>query len=123
MAIAEKQQNMIGHAKGGGYVVRDHKDRHAVFLVESDEELFDPPDRYWIEAGEGFVAEQNTGLVHDGASKRGTAQHAPGQFSGQQMVDVAQADALESGMYPCANFRGPHRGMLAEGKGDIVEDI
>ena len=63
--------------------MRGHDDRESEFFVESNQQIFDPRHVQWVEAREGFVAEQNFGLHHDRPSEGNTPKHPAGQFTRQ----------------------------------------
>jgi hypothetical protein len=76
-------------------VVGDDDEGFAAFVGEIEEEGHDFGAVFGIEVAGGFVGEEDIGIVDKGAGDGGALLFAPGEFGGEMVKAVAEADFFE----------------------------
>ena len=112
----------IRNTKCAGHLVGDNDDRHLECLPEKQNQLIEFGGNDWIEAGRGFIQNQNLGVEGQGAGHGPALLHAARKLSGMQLAKVRQSHdgqfhpdhQIDDGR--CEN------GVLAQRQGDVLFD-
>jgi hypothetical protein len=92
-------------------VVGDDDEGFVVVVGEFEEERHDFRAVFGIEVAGGFVGEEDIGIVDKGAGDGGALLFAPGEFGGEMVKAVAEADFFEGiGGGVCGAFQADHGG-------------
>lgn len=97
MGLIFGQVEDVADSVGEVEVVGDDDEGDALFLLDLEEEVGDFAAGFAVEGTGGFVGENDTGLVDEGAGDGGALFFAAGEFAGAMVEAVAEADTFEEG--------------------------
>ena len=117
---AVQQHHTVGDAKGAAHVVGDDNAGDAELAVEVHDELVDFGAGDGVEAGAGFVVEEDFGVQGDGAGQAGAFFHSAGKLGGHFVGVGAQADFFQLDLDDDFDRLLGQIGVLPERQGDVV---
>jgi hypothetical protein len=94
-AVADDEGAVAG--AGEVVIVGDDDEGHLVVGGEADEHVHDGGGVLGVEVAGGFVGEEDVGLVGDGTGDGDALLLAAGEFGGEVLGAVGEADAVEGG--------------------------
>ncbi len=115
------EDDVIGDREGLVDIVRDDDAGHAERVVELADQPRGHAHRDRIKAGEGLVIHDQLRIERDRARQRDAPAHAAGDLAGHQVACAAQAHRVELHQHEVADHWLGQVGVLAQGKGDVVE--
>lgn len=94
----QEEEAVLGDLAGAVHVVGDDDAGDAEFFAEFVDELVDAIGADGIEAGGGFVVEDDAGFEDDGAGEGNALALAAGELSGEFVLDSIEIDKFEGVM-------------------------
>src|ERR1043165_1072892 len=119
---AVQKRDAVADGEGRLDVVRDDDGRHVQLRLQVDDHLVDLLRGDRVEAGGRLVVEDHLRLEHDGAGQADALAHAAGKVDRQEVLGVRQVDELELLTHGALDLPFRHLRMLAQRKGDVLED-
>src|SRR3954447_4790074 len=103
-------------------VVRDDDRGHVQLRLQVDDHLVDLLRRDRIESGRRLVVEDHLRIEHDRSRQADALAHAAREIDRHQMLGVRQVHQLQPLAHRARDLVVAHLRMLAQRKGDVLED-
>src|SRR5579875_1503876 len=116
----EEHRDIVGHREDGIEIVRDDDGRTAQLFLQLQDEARDAVRRDGVEAGRGFVIQDELGVRDDGTGESCALEPTTGELCGIQMPGLAQADAFECVVDAPRDLGFGQAEVLAQRKCDIL---
>jgi len=120
--LRQQQKHSVRHPHRRWDVVRDDQHRHSRIAVHAHQQTLDPLRGRGIEARKWLVTKEDRGFADDRARQRSALQHAAGELTRQEVSDVRHTDLVEAVVYLGRDLRLREPRVLAQRKGEVVED-